>query len=368
MCRILPFLFLLFLVSCRPKGGGKEGEAIPLRYATLLTMEEADSFTLVTVKDAWHAGQVLGRYVLVPSARPLPVRLPAGMVVRTPLCRAVVTTSVHAALLCELGAARSIVGLTDTAYIIAPEVKALLRGGVRSMGTALNPDLELLRAARPDAVFLSPFENAGHGALDRLGVPLIECADYMETSPLARAEWMRFYGRLVGRGAAADSLFRKVENRYKTLKAGAFRARSPRPAVMCDLLTGGTWYQPGGGSVTGTLIADAGGRYLWADRRESGSLPLNLESVFARARRADIWLVKYGQNAPLTYAQMARDCPQYRQFRPWQTRRVFACNTFVRPFYETIPFHPDLILRDLVCIFHPEVSPAARPVWYTPLP
>lgn len=101
----------------------------------------------------------------------------------------------------------------------------------------------------------------------------------------------------------------------------------------------------------GQLIADAGGRYLWADRKESGSLALDLESVFAKASKADIWIIKYGQPTPMTYAQLQRDCAQYAQFAAWKQRHIFACNTLLTPFYEETPFHPERLLQNLAAVF-----------------
>lgn len=363
---LLPLL-LLIITACTPERKGYEGDALTLKYASLLTMQQTDSFTLAVVTDAWHPSRKLATYVLVPANRPLPHALPAGTLIRTPLKRAVITSSVHAALITELGAGQNVAGLTDTAYIVSPEVKALLSHGARSMGSAMQPDVELLRAANTDAVFVSPFENAGHGVLDRLGVPLIECADYMETSPLARAEWVKLYGRLFGMAERADSLFASVEESYLHLKEKAATSAETAPTVMCDLLTGGTWYQPGGQSTMGQLITDAGGKYLWADRKEAGSIALNMESVYAKARNADVWLVKYGQKALLSYSQMATDCPQYRNFAPWRARRIYACNTLLTPFYEEVPFHPDLLLRDLISIFHPSIVSPRTATYYAPL-
>lgn len=365
----LAVLFATLAQSCKPSRGssaGAEGEELPLRHASLLSMAEADSFTLVTVRDAWHEGRVLARYVLVPSSQPLPSRRPEGQVVRTPLRRVVSTTSVHAALLYELGADSSLCGLTDVRYAISPSLRRGLRTGrIADMGTAAVPDVERLRAARTDAVLVSPFENAGHGSLDNLDVPLIECADYMETSPLGRAEWMRFYGRLVGRGAEADALFAEVERRYLACKRKAAEARGPKPTVFFDLKTGDTWFQPGGGSTMGQLMADAGGSYLWADRAESGSLSLNMELVYSRAAQADCWMVKYGAEVPLTYVRMAADCPQYAQFRAWRERHVYACNTQQVPFYEEVPFHPDRLLAEWAAILRGDRTVKLR--YYTPL-
>lgn len=362
-------LICIVLAGCGSPRSRHDAASGLTHYASLLQIEEADSFTLVTVADAWHSGRVMASYVLVPAAHPLPVHLPQGTVVRTPLRRAAVTSSVHAALLTDLGRGSCVAALTDTAYIISPAVKALLHEGTRSAGTAMQPDIELLHALSIDAVLASPFENAGHGALDRLGVPVIECADYMETSPLGRAEWMRFYGRLFGCADRADSLFDEVEHNYLELKKLVAEVPSAtRPTVMCDLLMGSVWYQPGGASTMGQFIADAGGRYLWADRKESGSLALNLESVFARAQQAEVWLVKYGQPAPLTYRQMAADCPAYQRFAPWQRHRIYACNTLHVPFYEEVPFRPERLLANLIALLHPEVKGLpVHPNYYTPL-
>ncbi|MDO5751243.1 MAG: ABC transporter substrate-binding protein, partial [Rothia sp. (in: high G+C Gram-positive bacteria)] len=172
----------------------------------------------------------MARYVLVPRTQPLPHYLPQGTLIRTPLQRAVLTTSVHAALLLDLHAERAIAGLTDTAYIVSPEVRQLLCQGVKSMGTALQPDLELMQAARADALLTSPFEGDGSARAQRLGIPQIACADYMESSPLGRAEWMRFYGRLFGQAERADSLFAAVEQHYLALAAQADSLTSKRTA------------------------------------------------------------------------------------------------------------------------------------------
>lgn len=365
----LLLLLPALLAGCAAERAVSSGQPVEMRHATLLRMEEADSFTLVTVRDAWHPEADLATYVLVPSAQALPQHLPQGTLVRTPLRRAVATTSVHAALLLDLRAEEALVGLTDTAYVVSRKLKRFIRAqpGLYDMGTSLRPDVEKLRAARADGVLVSPFENAGHGVLDRLGIPLIECADYMETSPLGRAEWTRFFGRLFGCAERADSLFAEVEERYRALCRKVEADTSASPTVFCDLRTGSTWYQPGGASTMGRFIADAGGRFLWADRKESGSLPLDLESVFAKAQTADVWLVKYGQTAPLTYAQMEADCPLYASFGAWRRRSVWACNTLLSPFYEEVPFHPERLLANLIRILRPHVALEWGEDYYVPL-
>lgn len=360
----------LLLAACSvPATHSGEGQPVSLSHATLLGMAEADSFVVATIKNPWDTTRTLATYVMVPDSLPMPSHLPQGTVVRTPLRRAVVTSAVHLALLADLDALGGVGGVTDAGYIVSQRIKDYLQRhpNVADMGQSMQPNVERMRMDKVDAVLVSPFENAGHGALDNAGIPLIECADYMETSPLARAEWMRFYGRLFGVGQRADSLFAAVEQAYLACKKRvARRGSGPRPTVMSDLMQRGTWYQPSGRSTMGQFIADAGGRNLWADRIENGSVSLSFESVFQRAAKADVWLVKYGQQTDLSYAQMQRDMPQAAQFAPWQEHRVYACNTFSVPFYEEVPFHPERLLQNLADIFGGR-TPQGSDVYYTPV-
>ena len=360
----------LLLAACSvPATHSGEGRPVSLSHATLLGMAEADSFVVATVKNPWDTTRTLATYVMVPDSLPMPSHLPQGTVVRTPLRRAVATSAVHLALLADLDALGGVGGVTDAGYIVSQRIKDYLQRhpNVADMGQSMQPNVERMRMNKVDAVLVSPFENAGHGALDNAGIPLIECADYMETSPLARAEWMRFYGRLFGVGQRADSLFAVVEQAYLACKKRvARRGSGPRPTVMSDLMQRGTWYQPSGRSTMGQFIADAGGRNLWADRTENGSVSLSFEGVFQRAAKADVWLVKYGQQTDLSYAQMLRDMPQAAQFAPWQKHRVYACNTFSVPFYEEVPFHPERLLQNLADIFGGR-TPQGSDVYYTPV-
>lgn len=366
-------LTAVILTSCASKTADVETHSLPLHHATLLHLQEADSFVVAQITDPWHPNQNLAQYVLVPRQQPLPHQLPQGTLVRTPITRAALTTTVHAALLLELDKAHAMAALTDTNYVVSPSLKHYLcqrKNTLCDAGQSMAPNAERLRAAKVDAVCVSPFENAGNGAIERLGVPLIQCADYMETTPLGRAEWIKFYGLLFGCKNRADSLFGEIEKNYLAIKSQAhtFFKTHKKPTVMCDLRMGATWYQPGGASTMGQLIADAGGNYLWADRKESGSLSLNAESVLARAAHADIWIVKYGQTVDLTYAQMAADYKLYTQFSAWKRHKIYACNTLHVPYYEETPFHPERVLHNLFAIFsnsNPQKS-AYRP-YYTPL-
>ena len=360
--RLLHICILALTVFCSCQGNRKdgvspEGDTLALQYAELLTVVEYDGYSVVSIRDPWSTGRSLHEYVLVPKDAQLPSHLPKGTLVRIPVAKAVIYTSVHSALVQELGAESQIGGVCDLQYIHVPYIiKGVEEGSIKDCGDAMSPDLERIIDLEPDAIMLSPFENSGgYGRVEELGVPIIECADYMETSALGRAEWMKFYGRLFGQAEVADHLFTEVSDSYQELKAQAAQAAT-RPSVITDLKTGSVWYVPGGQSTQGKLWADANAAYPYADDTHSGSLALSFEAVFDKGGDADIWVFRYNQNTPMTYAQLAADYRGNAEMKAFKQRRAYGCNTATTAFYEETPFHPDRLLRDYIQICHPELD------------
>lgn len=361
---------VLLLSACG--GGGRTssvqtgGTPVELRYAENLTLTEHDGYTEARLRNPWDTTKVLRTYLLVEHDLPLPSGMPEGTVVRTPLSRMLVYTAVHCSLIDQLGASAQIAGVCDFSYIKTESVKAAVNEGrVVDAGASLNPDIERIIDLHPDAILLCPFENSGgFGRIEKLDAPIIECADYMETSPLGSAEWMRFYGRLLGRTAEADSLFAEVEKNYNELKEMASQ-QPERPRVMAELKSGSAWYVPGGNSTTGKLYRDAGADYLFGSYTQSGGVPLSFETVFDRAQDADVWLMKYNRSADHTYTSLKEEYAPYTRFKPYEARNVFHCNTAYSPFYEDFPFHPDRVLKDLIKILHPTLLPDYEPVYFS---
>ena len=355
-------VWALFLVACGGRGKAflppVGGDTLALRRAgNLVIVDYPDGYSVVTLRNPWDTLRTLHTYVLVPKDRPLPDSLPAGTLVRTPLARSLVYSSVHCGLLADLGVADAIGGVCDLRYIRLPQVvDRHARGELVDCGVGMNPDIERVIQLHPDAILLSPFQdNNGYGRIGRLGIPLVECADYLETSALGRAEWMRFYGRLYGVGARADSLFAEVEECYEHLKSRAALS-SVSLSVFGDMMYGSVWYVPGGRSPMGRLYADACGRYVFAGDATSGSRPLSFEAVFDRAHEADVGLIKYNRERDLTYADLRADQAVYAEFKAFRERCIYGCNTARVDFYEETPFHPDYLLSDLIQILHPELG------------
>ena len=355
---------LLLCAACNGKGKSTSstaagGDTLSLRYADNLILVTYPGYTVATLRNPWDTLKTLHTYVLIPTSEPGPEHLPQGTVVRTPLSKALVYSSVHCGLIENLGAFRSIGGICDLKYIKLQAVQEGCRNGtIANCGDSMSPDIEKIIDLHPDAILLSPFENSGgYGRVEKLNIPIVECADYMETSALGRAEWMRFYGLLFGAEVQADSLFSVVDHHYHQLKNLA-ELSSTSQSILSELKNGSAWYVPGGRSTMGRLFADAGGRYAFADDTHSGSVPLSFETVFDKAGDADVWTIKYNRERDMTYADLKADFLGYTGFKAFKTRNIYGCNTAKVPYYEETPFRPDYLLADLIQILHPEITDA----------
>ncbi|MBQ9555934.1 MAG: ABC transporter substrate-binding protein [Muribaculaceae bacterium] len=349
---------LLLLSSCF-KGGKADSVALGVQdsvitAAKLLTMQRTPAYTVVTVGDPWKGG-VLHRYVLVPSDSVLPEDLPEGTVVRTPIRQALVYSSVHTSLLRELGAIDAVRGVVDSQYfndsIIAAGLKA---GTIADCGNSMNPTVEKVIDMQPDAILLSPYQDASYGQIAKMDIPIIECADYLEYDPLGRAEWVKFYGELVGKRAEADSLYQAVVNAYNDMKQKASGAQS-RPTVVTEMVINGIWNLPGGQSYMARILADAGGDYLWAGDENTGSLALDFDQVLAVAQDADYWFIKWTNINTLNDLQGAYELN--KEMAAFKNKRVYVCDTDKTRFFDRIPFHPEVLLREFAAILHPELFP-----------
>ena len=361
------------LVSC----GGRQttasqeaGDTVVFKYATQLNIVRHKDYTEVVVKNPWKEGKILHRYLLVPdSIDPQDISLTSyhspltSTIVRTPLRRSVMFTTVHCAMLMSFGCEQSIAGVADLKYIKIPWIHEQVKAGrITDVGEGMSPVVEKIIDQRPDALFLSPFENSGgYGRLEEIGIPIIECAEYMEPSPLARAEWLRFYGMLFGCEQKADSLFAVVDSSYCALRS--LFTVDKQKSVLLDKVTGSVWYVPGGRSTIGQMIQDAGGNYPWADDDHSGSVSLPFEAVLEKAGEADVWLFRYSSDHDITPDELLSEHHGYGQFKAFRSGEIYGCDVERSLFYEESPFRPDWLLGDYIHILHPDI-PNLPPLRY----
>lgn len=414
-------LALLVLTACQggktTAGEAEEGDTLKMKYAKLLTIvkygekgtaslnndaEDAEyQYAEVNVANPWKAGTLLHRYILIPKGKEgdemvarLALQRTSGMgcttdTVRTPVERSAVFIAPHCQLMYEMGCQQAIRGVCDLNYINIPDVKkraaagnaaagkasagnvsagnAAARNSIVDCGSSMAPDIERIIALKPEAILLSPFENSGgYGKLDKLHIPIIEAADYMESSPLGRAEWMKFYGMLFKKDGnapktalaascepKADSLFAKIEKEYLKLKAEA--AGYPKGlSILTERKTGNVWYVPGGQSTIGILLKDANARYIFEDDQHSGSLAMSPEQILAKGKQVDVWAFKYFGGAPLSQAQLLQEYDGYKALAAFSRGNIYQVDTSTLPYFELTSFHPELLLREFIILAHGE--------------
>ncbi len=371
--RYIPTLAILALLSvqCSPRqksdNASNRNDTL-IHHAELLSVIRHENYTDVQITNPWDTTRLLHRYLLVSRDKELPAGLPSGTVVKTPLENSLIYSSVHVSALDMLDALDQIGGVCDLSYIKTPGLLARARAGkVVDAGNSMNPDIEQVMALSPDAILLSPFENAGYGRIGKMGIPIIECADYLETSPLGRAEWIKLFGLLYGKEAKADSIFALIEQNYRQLTE-RMQSVAHTPTVISEQKSGSAWYMPGGKSYMARLFADAGAAYPWSENSESGSIPLSFETVFAQAGNADIWLIKSFNVGTLSYKTLQKEYAPYARFKAFRDRKIYRCDTALCNYYEETPFRPDLLLQELAALFHPELFPDYTFLYYQPLP
>lgn len=365
----LTVLTVILLTGCGGNGSGKQAQDkadTTITHAQLLKISHADGYTLVEIANPWKEGQTLHRYVLVPSDAKLPGNLPEGTVVRTPIKSALVYSEVHTSAMGELGAAKAIKGVTDAQYFTDPTVIAGLKdGSITDCGQSMTPDVEHVLSLKPDAILLSPFQDANYGQVAKINIPIIECADYMESTPLGRAEWIKLIGELTGRRQQADSIFASVVAAYENCRKQVAASKAAKPTVITETVISGVWNVPGGQSYMARLLADAGANYPWADDKSAGSLTLDFSQVLNKAQNADLWLIKTFNIA--TYADLKKAYSLNSEMAAFKNHKVWVCNTSQSPLYREFPFHPEKLLRDLASIFHPETGIKSESGYYKPL-
>lgn len=355
----------LLMLSCNGARTGslaEKGDTLRLHYARNLTIVTFSDRTEVTLRNPWDTLHALGKYCLVESSSGSFSPKQAGTVVHVPLRNAGIFSSVHLALLHELKADSAVGGICDLQFCNQQEFReAVADGRIANLGNSVQPSLEQIIDLNPDALLPSPFENSGGlGRVETLGIPIIWCADYMENTPLGRAEWIRFYGRLLGKAEEADSIFSTVESRYQELCAVA-RKTTTRPRLLSEMPWSGQWTLPAAGSSSSKLYADAGAEYLFAHLKGNGSIPLSTEKVVDKAINADFWLIKHHGN--LSRQQMISDTPLLSGIKA----PIWWCDTSVTLIYEETPFHPERLLENLIAIFHPELGIEASYSYFKPL-
>lgn len=343
--------------------------------AKTFTVEYHRSYKVVTVKEP-VAGGPPERYVLVQCGTPVPplAGTNAGaQVVTVPVRSLFALSSTHVPLLADLERLDVLTGVSSLSLVESPQVRAraAAHGIVEFAKTNLVVDVERVIAARPDLLTTSGFPSAAVGVLRRAGIPVVANTEWLEPTPLGRAEWLKFMALFLNEEKRAQSLHEGTKRRYEALRLTASALpESTRPLVMTGRSTRGTFIIAGGHSYVAAFIQDAGGRYAWRDNPATGIVSVDIEAQLARAANADVWINGGGWKS---LAAMAQDEPRYAAFKAYRRGEVWVYerrqDAAGRNDYWTRSItHPDLVLADLLKIFHPSLGSSHEFEWYMRVP
>lgn len=363
---IIYILCLSCLCSClsEPKSkklSGGKGKLVQLSEATHFTIQYFDSYQKLTVMDPWQKScNNQFDYYVVEKGKKIPDSLKERQILFSPLQKVVCLSTTHIGFLDALGGISSIVGLSGSAYLSNSEVKkGVAENRIRDVGYERGLNYEMIVQMKPDVVFaygVGSEISAQINKLHDLGIPVVLVGEYLEQSPLAKAEWIKFFGAFYQKEELADSLFEKMKNNYKAIRSSIAKVVE-KPAVLTGFPFKDTWWMAGGQSNLAVLIDDAGGKFLWKENPSMEAFPVSLEAVFLRAAKADFWINCGSVNR---LDELIAYDPRFSQLPVLKRSQVYNNNLRStsgggNDYWESGVVHPDLILSDLVKIFHPEL-------------
>lgn len=335
------------------------------KYAQGFKVTYTDDGCMLDIQDPQREEGQSFHYLLIPkgtTVRDVPEGYtPLEIPVKSVICM----TSLQLSNFIKLDELDRVVGVTSTRHLFNEEMNQRLKDGrTHKIGIEGNFDNEVIIGVNPDVILISPFKRGGYDALKEVGIPLIPHLGYKEMTPLGQAEWIKFVGLLTGQTEKANRLFAEIETKYNSLKELTEKV-TERPVVFSGELRGGNWYAVGGKSFLAQLFKDAGADYFLSDDEHSGGVTLDFETVYSQAAKAQYWRIVNSYQGTFSYEALKDEDERYTDFDAFKNKGVVYCNMREVPFYESMPTHPEVVLSDLIKVFHPQLLPDDyKPVFY----
>lgn len=333
-------------------------------YAQGFKITYTDQACLLDIQDSQNKESQSFHYALVPRGVEAE-NIPADYtVIETPIRSVICMTSLQLSNFIKLEELDAVVGITSTRHLFNKKINDRLKdGSIHKIGIEGNFDNEVIMSVNPDLILISPFKRGGYDALKEVGIPLMPHLGYKEMTPLGQAEWIKFVGLLLGREDKANEQFATIKKRYNELKELTGRV-TKRPVVFSGELRGGNWYAVGGRSFLAQLFKDAGADYFLKDDEQSGGVTLDFETVYSQAAGADYWRIVNSYQGEFSYNTLKEEDARYVDFKAYKEKGVIYCNMREKPFYESMPTEPEVVLADLIQIFHPQLLSGHQPGYY----
>ncbi|MFS4483209.1 ABC transporter substrate-binding protein [Hyunsoonleella sp. 2307UL5-6] len=380
MRKLILLIVLASMVSCKSEPAKKikervEGVSFNIKYAKGFTIKQYATYKIIEIHKPWPEAKRIYRYALLEDNYKADYwiyeRQRFNNTLEIPIQKIVVTSTTHLPALELLGVEQTLVGFPGTDYISSEKIREQLdKGNIRELGKNESLNTEVLLELKPDIVvgFGIDGGNRSLETLKNAGIPVIFNGDWVENSPLAKAEWIKFFGALYNKEKVADSIFNHIETNYLEAKQLAINA-TLKPTVLSGAMHSDIWYLPNGTSTEGQLLKDANVNYLWSDTKGAGSLKLNFESVFVKAKNADIWLNPSNYSS---YKSLQNGNENHTLFEAYQNKNIYTFTNTTGAtggvlYYELGMTRPDLVLKDIIKICHPELLENYKPFFFKPL-
>ena len=362
------FLCLILLVVLMVSCNGNKSAKIEDFSQSLYTPEYASGFdikgadghksSLITVSNPWQGADSITTQLFIARDGETAPEGFTGQVLQGDADHIVAMSSTHIAMLDAVDAADCVVGVSGIDYISNPDIQAR-RDSVGDVGYEGNINYELLLSLDPDIVLLYGVNGASamEGKLTELGIPYMYVGDYLEESPLGKAEWLVALSEIIGKREAGEKVFADIPVRYNALKQKVADAVPDAPSVMLNTPYGDSWFMPSTESYVARLVTDAGGNYIYQKNTGNASAPIDLEEAYMLTSQADMWL-NVGMANSLD--DLKASCPKFTDTRCFRNGYIYNNNLRTNAaggndYYESAVVNPDILLRDLVKIFHPEL-------------
>ena len=363
LAKKISFLLLLFtFISCNNKESktSENTRNKEIKHAKGLTILTKENYSIVEVSSPWPNSKKKYYYILKKKNAVIPKEYKNFTQIQVPIKTIVLTSTTHIPSLEMLGEENKLIGFPNLNYISSEKVRNLIDAGkIKELGSNQSLNTEVILDLQPDLIMGYGLDNK-NPTLDNLeknGLKVILNGDWNEQSPLGKAEWIKLFGVLFGKEKQANEIFNSIEKTYNEILKLVEKTKV-KPTVLSGSLYEDKWYLPQGESWGAKFITNANGNYLWAKTKGTGSLSLSFEKVYSLAKNADIWFMD--QYTSLEEIKNAN--PHYSQFKAFKTKNIYSFSkkkgkTGGVIYYELAPNRPDLVLKDLVKIFHPELLP-----------
>ncbi len=359
--KIITFLLITLLFSCKnePKKRSSEvknSSENNIKYAKGFDIQHFKNYTKLIIKAPYPNSKETFEFKLTHSKTTTSLNT-----IQTPIKSIVVTSTTHIPMLELLNVEDKLVGFPNTNFVSSKKTRNLIsKGKIKDLGNEENINTELLLDLNPDVVigFSLNSNNKMFSVIEKLGIPVLLNGDWLEETPLGRAEWIKFFGTLFEKEKLADSIFNNIEKDYSEAKNIAAKAHN-RPTILSGGLFKDIWNLPAGESFAAVFFKDANTNYLWKNSKGKGSLSLNIENVFLKGKDAEIWV---SPSFHTSLSNLKEANAVYSEFKAFQSNEVYSyMNTKGETggiiYFELSPTRPDLVLKDIIKIAHPELLP-----------